>query len=85
MTRTSRYAVASASEDGFTADLVTPAGDPPSLSRYHSADFNRDSKISLIELLRVIELYNTREGTTRTGEYHVDPSTEDGFGPGRQP
>ena len=84
-TRTGRYAVASGSEDGFTADLVTPAGDPPSLSRYHSADFNRDSKISLIELLRVIELYNTREGTTRTGEYHVDPSTEDGFGPGRQP
>ena len=33
----------------------------------HSADSNRDGKISLVELTRVIELYNTRSGTTRSG------------------
>jgi hypothetical protein len=30
----------------------------------------------------VIELYNFREGTTRTGRYHVQPGTEDGFATG---
>ena len=32
----------------------------------HSADTNADFRISLVELTRVIELYNTRLGTTRT-------------------
>ena len=49
---------------------------------YHTADFNRDGAVSLNELLRVIELYNTREGTTRTGRYELDPNTADGFRPG---
>jgi hypothetical protein len=31
---------------------------------------------------RVIELYNVRSGTTRTGAYHVQAGTEDGFAPG---
>jgi hypothetical protein len=50
----------------------------------HSADSNRDGKISLTELTRVIELYNYRSGTTRTGEYKPAPAagTEDGFAPG---
>jgi len=52
------------------------------LSHYHSADTGRDGRFSLIELTRVIELYNTRAGTARTGAYHVQAGTEDGFAPG---
>jgi hypothetical protein len=52
-----------------------------SLARVHSADSNRDGKISLTELTRVIELYNTRNGTTRTGAYKMQTGTEDGFAP----
>ena len=48
----------------------------------HSADSNRDGKISLTELTRVIELYNYRSGTTRTGQYKPTAVTEDGFTPG---
>lgn len=53
----------------------------PEAPATHSADVNDDFLLSLSELLRVIELYNYRSGTTRTGEYHPDPSTEDGFAP----
>ncbi|MBI5767101.1 MAG: hypothetical protein HZA93_04850, partial [Verrucomicrobia bacterium] len=42
----------------------------------------RDGRINLAELLRVIELYNHRAGTVRTGQYHVQSGTEDGFAPG---
>ena len=31
---------------------------------------------------RVIELYNVRAGATRTGAYHAQGGTEDGFAPG---
>jgi len=52
-------------------------------SHYHSADSNRDGQISVIELTRVIELYNTRVAAVRTGQYHVSPTpSEDGFAPG---
>ncbi len=54
-------------------------------ARFHSADTNRDWAIDLSELLRVIELYNTKSGTTRTGAYHTaTTTTEDGYeaGPG---
>jgi hypothetical protein len=49
----------------------------------HSADTNRDGRLSLLELTRVIELYNYRPpGGGRTGEYHLHPGSEDGFNPG---
>jgi hypothetical protein len=32
-----------------------------------------------LELTRVIELYNYRSGSTRTGAYHLEVGTEDGF------
>ena len=35
-----------------------------------------------VKLLRVIELYNYRVGTERTGQYHIQADTEDGFAPG---
>ncbi|MFM8619583.1 MAG: hypothetical protein ACKOE8_12775, partial [Opitutaceae bacterium] len=51
-------------------------------SNAHSADSDKNFKFSLLELTRVIELYNTRNGTTRTGCYAVaSTSTEDGFNP----
>jgi hypothetical protein len=65
------------------------SGSTVALTRYHSADTRgaatgtaRDGAIDLFELTRVIELYNTRSGTTRTGQYHVQSGTEDGFAPG---
>ncbi|GAB5561519.1 MAG: hypothetical protein SynsKO_31660 [Synoicihabitans sp.] len=81
-TRTGRYGLSGGTEDGFTPNATIGGSEQVTLSRYHSADSNEDAKISLSELLRVIEIYNTRSGTTRTGEYHLDPSTEDGFAPG---
>ena len=51
-------------------------------ARDNSADTNRDGKIGLLELPRVIELYNFREGVKGTGRYQVQAGTEDGFAPG---
>ncbi len=44
-----------------------------SRSAYHSADTNRDWKISLSEVLRVIQLYNS-------GSFYCACNTEDGYG-----
>ena len=49
---------------------------------FHNADSNRDGRIDLLELTRLIELYNYRSGTTRTGHYKLQAGTEDGFAPG---
>ena len=38
--------------------------------------------LRLFELTRVIELYNVRAGATRTGQFHAEAGTEDGFAPG---
>jgi hypothetical protein len=68
--------------DGFATapDRSTDGAD--ALSRFHSADTDHDASLSLSELLRVIELYNTRSGTSRTGTYRVAEGTVDGFAPG---
>ncbi len=81
--RTGAYDRASVvTEDGFIAAPTRP-DTATTLTRYHSADYIRDGRIDLVELLRVIELYNARAGTLRTGRYHADPSSvEDGFAPG---
>lgn len=47
----------------------------------HSADTSQNNRIGLFELTRVIELYNTRYGTMRSGCYVVNPLGEDGFAP----
>ena len=81
--RTGRYLVQpTGTEDGFNVDSVTANGATVTLTRYHSADTNRDGKITLTELTRLIELYNTRSGSVRTGAYHEESGTEDGFAPG---
>jgi uncharacterized delta-60 repeat protein len=77
-TRSGRYRVQSDTADGFTPDAESTTTTP---TRFHAADMNRDGQIGLSELLRVIELYNTRSGTTRTGRYRVQPDTADGFSP----
>jgi hypothetical protein len=87
--RTGCYKVDPSGEDGFAADIARVSGSTVALTRYHSADTRgaatgtaRDGAIDLFELTRVIELYNTRSGTVRTGQYHVQSGTEDGFAPG---
>ena len=82
--RTRRYAVATTTtEDGFASAPVTAPSATVPLPRDHSADtartVTRDGKIDLIELTRVIELYNTRVGTVRTGAYRAATDTEDGY------
>lgn len=71
--RTGRYDF-----DGISRYLAAPGlGRLP--RRVHSADINGNGMIDLSELLRVIEIYNAREGTTRTGAYEEDQTTADGF------
>jgi hypothetical protein len=74
-TRTGEYHCEAGTEDGFAPGTGM-------LTSCHSADSDGDGRISLTELTRVIELYNTRSGTTRTGDYHGEAGTEDGFAPG---
>jgi hypothetical protein len=88
-TRTGAYVAAGGvTEDGFTPDFSRTVA-ATDLARFHSADTHTDAlgsppdgRINLTELTRVIELYNTRSGTMRTGAYHVASGTEDGFAPG---
>ncbi len=81
--RTGGYAVAfSISEDGFAPDPARPGNFAALLAHYYSGDSDRDGKLSLLELTRMVELYNAREGTMRTGAYHVLSGTEDGFAAG---
>ena len=81
-TRTGCYNIDATTEDGFTADPTRASTAIVTLPVYHAVDTNHDGKISLVELTRVIELYNYRAGTTRTGQYHAQVGTEDGFDPG---
>ncbi len=87
--RTGCYKLDATGEDGFAADATRGGGSIASLVRHHSADTRGttsgsppDGAIDLFELTRVIELYNTRAGTVRTGRYHRLEGTEDGFAAG---
>jgi hypothetical protein len=80
--RTGCYKIDATGEDGFAPEPTRTSSATVTLASYHSADSDRNGKISLLELTRVIELYNYRSGTTRTGQYHVQAGTEDGFAPG---
>jgi len=57
------------SVDGFETDPFEPAIGSVVLSRHHTADTDQDGRVSLSELLGVIEVYNARNGTVRTGAY----------------
>lgn len=84
--RTGAYAVREPSSDGFAPDPLRAPADAPSLTRYHAADSDRNGRLSLQELARLIQLHNTRTGANRTGAYHLkraeDAAHEDGFSPG---
>ena len=80
--RTGCYAVLDGSEDGFAPAPTRANSTAVTLARTHSVDSNRDGKIGLVELTRMIEFYNFRNGTVRTGEYRVQAGSEDGFAPG---
>ena len=80
--RTGAYREDSGGEDGFAPEPARAAGATFSPGRPHSADANRDGRVSLFELTRVVELFNTREAGIRTGRYRISPGTEDGFTPG---
>ncbi len=80
--RTGRYGVDANTEDGFKIDTANDNGATVSLTRHHSADPDLNGKIDLFELTRVIELFNHRTGTVRTGQYHLQVGTEDGFAAG---
>lgn len=77
--RTGRYRLHAGTADGFEPDAT--ADGSATLTRFHTADTNRDGQLSLSELLRVIELYNTRSGTTRTGAYRPAIGPDDKFEP----
>lgn len=84
--RTGAYAVGEPSLDGFAPDPLRPPEDNSPLSRHHSADSDRNGRLSLLELTRVIQLHNTRAGGVRTGAYRLrraeDTAQDDGFVPG---
>ena len=69
-------------EDGFMAEPTRAGGAIVMLTNYHSADTSRDGRLSLLELTRVIELFDMRVGTARTGAYRLQAGSEDGFAPG---
>jgi hypothetical protein len=81
-TRTGCYKPQTGSEDGFAEEPTRSGGTLPAIASYHSADSNRDGRINLLELTRLIEFYNYRSGTTRTGQYRAQANTEDGFASG---
>ncbi len=75
---TGEYHTESGTEDGFTVG-------PGALTSFHSADSNRDGRISANELTRVVVLYFADYLTNRPGRYHARVGTEDGFAPGPSP
>ncbi len=83
--RTGCYKILAGSVDGFSTDTARDPTAVVTLTSYHAADYNRNGKIDLSELTRVITLYNTRydtgAGKQRTGYYKVATglTTVDGY------
>ncbi|MGC8846049.1 MAG: DUF4397 domain-containing protein, partial [Candidatus Hydrogenedens sp.] len=61
--------------EGTPEGLIEGEGEGETPTPPHSADQNGDWKISLSELLRVIQFFNSQG-------YHCDPQGEDGYAPG---
>ncbi|MBT7057313.1 MAG: hypothetical protein HN976_19625, partial [Lentisphaerae bacterium] len=77
------------SEGGPEQAVATPTSLVVSEVLYHTADTGvletppePNWRLSQDELMRVIQLYNYRSGPTRTGDYHRQDGTEDGYGVG---
>jgi hypothetical protein len=67
------YASGTGSHDGPTHSADTGVGEVPSAPNW---------RLGQDELMRVIQLYNYRAGVVRTGEYHAQAGTEDGYASG---
>jgi hypothetical protein len=80
--RTGAYREDLAGEDGYAPAPELSLTGLASPTRFHAADVNRDARITLLELTRVIELFNFREAGVRTGRYRILAGTEDGFAAG---
>lgn len=52
-----------------TSGTVIYAKETLHVAAFHSADTNQDLRLSLSEILKVIQIYNTRNAGTRTGAY----------------
>lgn len=59
----------------YPGQLPEPEGEPPIDDGWLTCDINQDYVITLTELLRVIQFYNT-------GSFHCETGTEDGYAPG---
>jgi hypothetical protein len=83
--RTGGYKLQAGTADGFATDAARDPAVVVSFGAYHAADYNRNGKIDLSELTRIITLYNTRydtgAGKVRTGFYKVavGVTTVDGY------
>ena len=80
--RTGSYRLDRGSEDGFAPEPLRAADSTDPLGAYHSVDANRDGRVDLVELTRMIQIYNYRIGSLRTGQYSDRADTVDGFAPG---
>ena len=83
--RTGGYKLQAGTADGFATDAARDPAVVVNFGAYHAADYNRNGKIDLAELTRIITLYNTRydtgAGKVRTGYYKiaVGVTTVDGY------
>ena len=83
--RTGGYKLQAGTADGFATDAARDPSVVVNFGSYHAADYNRNGKIDLAELTRIITLYNTRfdtgAGKVRTGYYRVavGVTTVDGY------
>jgi hypothetical protein len=83
--RTGCYKIELGTVDGFFTEVTRDPTAVVTLATYHAADYNRNGKIDLSELTRVIALYNARydtgAGKVRTGYYKVAEgiTTVDGY------
>jgi flagellin-like protein len=73
-TRTGEYHVDAANVSGYSPG---PGNQPA--GQEHSADQDKNWRFSGTELNRVIQLWNYGVAGVRTGDYHVQAGTEDGF------
>lgn len=79
--RTGAYQEYLGSVDGYEPRVTDLSPSAVVLDKPHAADTNHDGEISLGELLGVIELYNTRTGSERTGAYRWNSGLSPEFTP----
>jgi len=74
--RTGEYHWRLGTEDGYASGMGDQSRRP------HTADTDENWRFSLLELLRVVSLFNYGENNTRTGIYHLSSGGIDGYASG---